>query len=388
MTRQQEKLFNMLIRFHNICENNNLTYYLIGHQLLFAAQNDSMHGYEVDIAMHDKDWKKLCAYIEKIDDIEIESIVDGGKMPGCYFRFVNNKTTLLDMDYYGVYSKPGIAINICILRSNRKIAQLLSQVERGLSYRAKFPHRRFSKVFSYIENIIKKEKLATFLDKLEKKSRSKSLASPSIVKEPYARGRNFPLDFWKKRVKISFMGFQFYTVERYEDYLKKRFGKKWPQRKATNAKETYRCMFSTTIPYRTYLSELEKTNIVTDDFLIRFRRFINGYKEYEKMLKKEKVYWNKTMFAASERFRLWKKYMPMKDEVLSLYEEGRYDEIEIILDDYLTTMKKYLDFKIVICFDKDYLDVVKGLYEANGQMKMVAIIDKNVLPEDLEPIVI
>ena len=386
MTRQQEKLVDMLIQFHNICEENGLIYYLIGNQLLFAAQNGAVHGYEADIAMYEEDWIGLQNIAENMDGIEFETVTDGGKLPGCYFRYIDKNTLLLDLDYYGVYSKPGIGLNIYIIRRGTLRARFLAVMERIMSHRAVYPERIGSKVYSFFERLIGEEYYRNWLAEMEKKARSKNRVKRSRLKEAYTGGCGFAPDFWKERTVIALGGHSFYTVRRYKEYLKKRFARNWRETEAENAKQTYRCLFSEELPYKNYMEAIQTEELLPPDFMKRCKRYIKRAERFKEMSKKEKEGWEKTMFAVGDRFRLWKKYMPQKDMIRELFQEQKYDEAELVLRDYINVLEKYMELGMVICFDPEFLEFVKKLYAINGHNEIVTYIDKNVLSEDLVPI--
>lgn len=386
MTKQQTKLIDMLIHFHNVCESNGIQYYLISNQLLYAAQNNPIHGYEVEIAMFNSDWINLQHVIESMEDIEIERVTDGGKMPGCYFRYIDKNTLMLDLDYYGVYAKPAIGLNIYIIHSDRIKTKILSRVERIMSYQAAYPDQFGSKVFNSLTRVIGRKRFAKWLENLEVTVRAKSKSGDTVLKEAYGKKCSFPAGFWSTRTEVTFMGHSFYTVSRYQEYLKKRYGANWHEIDPENARQTYRCMFSDCLPYKDYMETIEKEKLLTSDFFKRNKRFQKGYERFKGMLREENIGWDKTMFAAGERFRLWEKYMPMKKQVEHLFSEQRYDEAELILKDYIGVLEKYTDIGIVICFDEEFLEFVKRLYEINGQTEKAEYIDAHVLPEDLLPI--
>lgn len=386
MTKQQEKMLDMLVGFHKICEQNSLKYYLIGNQLLFAAQRGNVHGYEVEVAMFHADWERFQELTKDKANIEIESIEDGGRMPGCYFRYVDKNTLLLDLDRYGMYAKPGIAVNIYLIRSERKKTVLLNHLEKGMSDEACGIVSPAAKMLAMARKSKGQEGLASYLSDLEQDVRKKSGNGRTVLKEAYAHVCAYPSSFWNKRTLIMWLGNPFYTVGDYPAYLKKRFGRKWKEAEPDIPKENYRCMFSTALPYRKYLAMLAEKDLFSTEFQRQYKRFFKEYEPYKQMLKDEETGWDKTIFAAGERFRLWKKYMPLKERVKSLMDARRFDEAELIMKDYLSVLEKYLGMGIAFCFDKDYLDMARELYIINGQKEVAESIDRYVLPEDLKPI--
>jgi len=386
VTKQQEKMLDMLVEFHDICEENNLKYYLIGNQLLFAAQNRGIHGYEVEVAMFHSDWKRLQEIVEVLPEIEIESVTDGGKLPGCYYRYVNKNTLLLNLDRYDVYAKLGIGISIYIIRERSNKAELLAYFENGMSDQIS---GRSSIARKMYEKLLKKKGIkgaAEYLAGMEYEVRSNGREKRTSLKEAYADVCKFASGFWDKRTIIRLAGVNFYTVSGYKTYLKQRYGMKWTTTEPHILKETYRCFFSVVLPYAKYIQEIQKENLLTDDFLEQYKRFVKEYQPYPAMLKVEKEGWEKTMFVAGERYRLWKKYMPLKSEIKQKMDEHRFDEAEVMLQDYIEVLEKYMKMDIVVCFDKECLDMVKELYIQNGKTNKVKSIEEYVLEEDLQPI--
>lgn len=386
MTKQQEKMLDMLVEFHKLCEQNSLKYYLIGNQLLFAAQRGNVHGYEVEVAMFHGDWERFRELALKKTNIEIESIKDGGRMPGCYFRYVDKNTLLLDLDRYGMYAKPGIGVNVYLIRGERKKTWLLTWFEKGMSDEAAGISSSAAKMLAAARKARGEKEFSAYLSELELEVRKRSGKGATVLKEAYAERSVFPDGFWNRRTLIMWLGNPFYTVADYPAYLRRRFGKGWKEFEPDIPKENYRCMFSPALPYRNYLEMLQEKELFSGEFQKRYHRFFREYEPYRQMLKEEETGWDKTIFAAGERFRLWKKYMPLKDRVKALMDAGRFDEAELIMRDYLKVLEKYRSMDITICFDAEYLNMAEELYRVNGQEEQAELLEQNVFPGDRKPI--
>ena len=170
-------------------------------------------------------------------------------------------------------------------------------------------------------------------------------------------------------------------------YLIGRYGKTWRKTKPKIDIETYRCIFSDSLPYARYMEVIEREGLLTEEFSKMSREYGPRYNEFRQMEKTENDGWEKTMFVTGERYRLWKKYMPQMDTIRKLYKEDRFDELEIVLSDYIAILRKYLKKNIVVCFDEELLDIVRVLFLKNGNNAIVNKIDKYVLDEDLYGIV-
>lgn len=386
MTKQQKKMCEWMLEFHELCKRKKITYFLIGHQLLFAAQKTTLHGYEIDVAMYLKDWKKLTAYAATDNQFEIESVMDQGRFPGCYYRFINKNTLFLDLEKYGTLAKPGIGINVHILRMQRKTSRLLAFLEKGMEDIAsgKYSFQMF--IVKILELLKGNEGVGKYIESLLRKSSAKSMTVETELKEPYSTVCKFEKSFWSEKTTVNLEGMLLTTTKNYREYLIQRYGENWEKCNPEINKENYLCVVSTELPYEKYMNEINKNNYITKSFIKTWKAYRKEYKDFQPLVAKEQEGWEKTMFLAGERYRLWKKYMPLKEEILTLFEEEQYDEAELLLQDYMQVLNKYLKMNIVVCFDEEILDIVKKLYELYGKISMVRAIEEHVLEEDLKPI--
>ena len=206
------------------------------------------------------------------------------------------------------------------------------------------------------------------------------------LREPGSVCLQFEPGYWREKTSVTVAGMRLYTAMNYGYYLACRYGKNWARAKSDAFLESYRCVFSPTLPYERYMAYINQDKLIKRTFLKRMHQYVDGYHKFEKLQAAEIQGWNKSIFFSGERFRLWKKYMPLKAQILSLYEAGYLDEVELLLTDYLTVLNKYLKMNMVMCFDSDILDVVKKLYLTYGKKAIVQKIDRYVLKEDLQPI--
>lgn len=386
MTRQQNKLCELMLEFNALCEKVGANYYLIGPQLLHAARDGVLHGYEMDVAMFYKDWEKVEKRIHSDENREIESVLDHGKLMGCFFRYVDKNTLLLDLDRYGMLAKPGIGIHVHIIRVPRKKSKILAFLEQGMQ-------DCFVKKCSFARVVVKigrvfigRDQFDSSVLQLLKTVRAKDDDSVTELREPGNACIRFEPGYWREKTTVTVAGMNLCTVKNYQYYLSQRYSKNWIKAKSDAVLENYRCVFSATLPYAKYMTRINQERLITQAFLKRMHRYSSGYQEYKKLQAAESEGWDKSIFFSGERFRLWKKYMPLKARILSLYEAGQLDEVELLLTDYLTVLNKYLKMNMVMCFDSDLLDVVKKLYLMYGKKAIVQKINRYVLKEDLQPI--
>ena len=84
------------------------------------------------------------------------------------------------------------------------------------------------------------------------------------------------------------------------------------------------------------------------------------------------------------RFKLWQKYMPMKDEIVSMHEKGDYDALAKVLKEYMYDMELCEEKELGLCFDEDILNITLDVYRHNGDAEHAEALNKLVPPEHRE----
>lgn len=381
MTKQQEKLLEIMYRFDNLCELNDAAYYLIGAQLFHAVKDGKIHGYEIDVAMFIEDWDKMRKVGEQTEGIEIESPEDMGLLPACYYRWVDSNTLLLDLDRYKVLSKPGIGINIHIIRKkgwNPVLYCYEREMRRVAANKSKMPE-------ALLSDVNRRMAMRSAMKFFRERCANRNTEETALMEQ---RGRRVRLKgvAWSERTKVYLEEMPLYTLSNYQDYLAERYGENWQnKRKSDCITENYRCIFSTSLPYKKYI-DVAKQGILNDEFVESAKRYGFEFEEYKKMKRAEDDGWTKTMFAAGERFRLWKKYMPEKETLRELFRDGKFGEAEIIMQDYIDTAEEYIKKNVAICFDTELFDKLRYLFLINGRERIYERLTENVVPEDLKGI--
>lgn len=103
---------NMLEYIHNICEKNNINYFLIGGSLLGAVRHKGMIPWDddIDIALLRNDYNKLISILKK--EKSNEYMILNNQIQKDYFypfsKLINKKTVLIENNFesienYGVY---------------------------------------------------------------------------------------------------------------------------------------------------------------------------------------------------------------------------------------------------------------------------------------------
>lgn len=95
--------------------------------------------------------------------------------------------------------------------------------------------------------------------------------------------------------------------------------------------------------------------------------------------------WN-VLFRTADRFEMWCEYMPQKQELLELYEQGQYAQLHVKLMPYLNMLQQNYKRKLGLCFDKDIFDITMELLRYEGEEEYAQKLISLVPPSDYEEI--
>ena len=95
-------LLRMMKQFHSFCEDNNITYYIVGGTALGAQRHQGFIPWDddVDISMPRTDYEKLISLMEKLpNNLELLFYRTRQHTPFHYIKLVDNTTTLVEKYY-------------------------------------------------------------------------------------------------------------------------------------------------------------------------------------------------------------------------------------------------------------------------------------------------
>lgn len=81
-----------------------------------------------------------------------------------------------------------------------------------------------------------------------------------------------------------------------------------------------------------------------------------------------------------DRIKMWKKYMPLKKQIISLYNEKKFDELYDILEEYIEVLRDHIEntsASLAVYFDKDIFRITQAVLTKKGQGGLI----KRVLPK-------
>ena len=196
----------------------------------------------------------------------------------------------------------------------------------------------------------------------------------------------FPATLLDDKTLVEFEGRTFPTFANPETYFLKEYDKDWR---------------TCTPEYLTPSSSLvASTKVSYQEYLRRSKNHIN-YKALQKnKIKLEAVQakvalYNQKINAyyaivdrTQRRYAMWEKYMPMKDELVKLHQEGRWEELNEHLKPYRSALWACYKKGLGLCFDKDIFEMTMDILLREGSKTYVRKCRAMVPEEHWKPIVI
>lgn len=388
MDANQNKLINLLKEIHDICEKENLLYVLGG----VTAKEAGVYGelapdrYTAVVYMTVKDFMSFKKYVEdnRSEDRIIEGLHNNDRFPGFFFKYVDKTTTYYNYNYGNTYKHNGIQIRIELLRkyyAPKKIKKLVSR-ERGFAFNS----YRYKRKISFKSRLLKWGTGVKLF--FARACMAKKLYNDCLKK--YTDNRDFVMDYGiynRKRTKLvkypsylltgrvsaSLCGQNFYVPKDLEIHSKIVFGKNVMD-KPLEPVNNSTVLISDITPYSEYITDL-KERYKTARLRKRIRRDdkLHGAVTYH--IRKD---W-KIMQAVNARLDIINLYKSRKEEIISLYKQGNFDELTNVFEEYDAMVREhYHSAKMTLYFDKDIHDIYLAWLRINSNGKFAGRINRAI----------
>ena len=375
----QEKFFQLLLEVKDICEKNKIDYYLTDNLLFDDLKNEKItknyHEYSIRIKAVDAD--KFIKLASKKNNRVVEGLFNNGNFPGNFLRYVATDTLYFYVNDYKKYKNHGFSIKIELLNylpNNKLKSKYISFLQIGLlgvnaknklSYKKKIcaiwfhflglfgNSRRGKYIFKLINN--------TKFNESNKKNLYYRISTKKINK--------YAINYFEMSKNVNLNGISF----------------KVPSNYILNGSEiipdkTYNFSYiiDQTLPYKEFFEIANKNHFVDKyskkrEKLIKANKKINPYRIYVRKC------WD-ILYRTRDRFELWEYYKPLKPQIISLYQEKKYEDLEQILDKYLEKLNFYYNKNLGIIFDSVIFDITIDLLIYQGKLnyarKLIDLVPK------------
>jgi len=370
MRKDEKRMVKLLSELDKACSVMQVPYYLIDGELLSLIRNVRSYEAEADICMLYDDYLKIVPVIKKNRKRKIESIKNNIDMPGIYFRYVDTGTLMYVQKYHKVRKMHGIAVNVHILRQVNEDSKTLCRLEEVMETAIEGSDKDLTDELSSMKKIpfLYKSKMTGML----KNAALSDLDDESMLKLPGQEVMRFPEGFWKGQSDVCIGRTELKTLVNSEQYLMIRYGEDYLTRKMTRLSENYQVISDIDIPFKKVVGKMDSFLDEDPRYRGAHERYVRFYNdEYTDLVKQEADYWD-ILFFVEDRIMMWKMYETRKETVVKLLEEGRNDEVFMIMEAYFNCVKKYLKKDKLLYFDDDYWKICSRLWTEFGYEEIVA----------------
>lgn len=396
MNKEQTRLFELLKEFDAFCNENGIRYCLSGETLLYAVTKGSIeprptHG---TVIMTGDNAARFVSCFEKNhpDNREIEYWGNSPKYPDFTVRYVDSETTSFNIVDFLSYQTHGMFIEIMILRGENRKKETLSKLalERGVMINSYGEDTRQTEIngrkdilsngyYRTARVVAGQKKIRKQLFDYFTTACVKPVApekGKSGIYAIYYRGkkyRDISRNYFDQPGTCEIEGYTFPAPRNARTYLRRFFGERikcsYDGDQVTDS-FTYadNSVVDVDTPYR---ESIRNMNLSDEDFVKVFKSKqrideINQLnKDNNKIAKSD---WQ-TVLQTGARFRMWKKYMPMKEEILSLHAAGDYRALSRIFAEYREELEGMKAQKKSFSFDNEIFDVFISMLEHQGHFK-------------------
>lgn len=396
---KEEELYRksniLLSEINEICKKAKISFFLSG-SLISAALNNTKREKELSyyIVMHPADRKEFLNAMQRQlpENRRIESLESNSKYPDFSIKYCDINTIDFDLRSKGFYDINGVNITIYFIRpiDKRKYVRILKRMlyttVEAIAYPSPFNCYSKKKVIAGCLGRIAKFFLGS---KLIKKIAWKIIFTPGST-ERKVKGRI--KDFWSTSIKLPTLNFskckycnwngESYPIPvNYVKYMKAQLLPTGaPYIRKTTSKLPY------VVEFDTFCNDLNKK---LDALKLKRKYFRANKKLYKcnKAFRIETSYlnyaWNIILRSAS-RFRLYKKYAPLKEKILKYYQEENYLKLEEILSEYIKELEDSDKRGLSISFDQDIFNIACYILKKQGKSDLVKRLIAKVPKEHLK----
>lgn len=391
----QQKLFDLLTDLDDICTREGIRYYLCEETALAAQVRGNFFKscLQASVAMTPQDALRFAAAVKKAKrpDRATDSMLNNKHYPNFTMLYSDPNTMMIRLPLHKEAKKPCVGVTIQMIRHQPKrfgaIGNYITKFWKVCCKPAATVGGTFHHTVVAICNGMQRifgTLLSGTLFRLwgamyGAGNHSKRI---SICSDTF----QYPAGLVSSTSKVSFEGREFTTFGNIAQYLTVRYGEQYATKtpKFTTASPTL--LASANISYDTYVQRLNKEMDMdavnrTQDEYNKLQKTISSYNR-----KIERYY---AIVARTEkRFALYEQYMPMKEELLKLDQEGRYEELNELLHPYCSALHTFYKKKLGLCFDKEIFDITMNVLEREGRTVYAAKLRAMVPDAHWKPMVI
>ena len=366
MNEIQKHLVKMLQEIDEICVKNDIPYLLCGRNAKDACQCNQFLGEYVyaSIMMRGQDFAKFRALVAEKEGRAVESILNNPDFPaGMSMRYVDETTTFIyghlshNFKYKGIYITIQNCRNVPRNKYKQKVVNTIDELiaYAGNGDKTVFTKKtqRWCRLMDISSKIFGKLFVVRRLVKQYEKLTAANSKNMAYVR-PMKDNITIPATMFTSVKRVKLEDSEFLVPTAHESYLEKVYGKSWKtDTKTEDISSRHLLVASAQVSYK---------DVDVDNSLYANRGKVNRIiqtradlsAQIKKLRDKIEEYWV-LLFMTKERYRLYRKYMPIAHLLHQHLVDRDYAWLTIAMQDYMTVVKTYLakGLPITICPELD-----------------------------------
>lgn len=397
MTEVQEKLLELLTDIDDICNREDIKYYLCLETAHAALVKKVFHSKccQASVAMTPDDALKFVAAVKRENraDRITDSMLNNKNYPDFTVRYGDPNTMMIQLPYNPVGVVPCIAVTIHMIRYKPKFSRKFYKrskkfwkaCRKPISSYSGFTARLAATACHVIKKIFGEANISRWLFKkwcaifsANKKAKAISVCAGKYVYDPV-------LLEYEDTVQLEDKEFRVFGYV--DAYLRTAYGSTFRKTTPKYTKPSSTLLISKYVPYKEYLKRAKEMDL-------DFAAIRRNKKKYDKLRatvaadnKKIDQYYA-IVDRTEKRFAMYEKYMPMKKLLMQLHEEERYKELNELLKPYRSALWACYKKNLALCFDKDIFEITMNILRREGSYTYVKKLRKMVPEHHWEPMVV
>lgn len=395
MTDIQEKLLALLVDLDAICQREKIPYYLCQETALGAYKSGEFlpSCCQASVAMTTEDALRFikAASKENRTDRVVDSMYSNKNYPDFTVRYGDTDTLMMTLPFNEASHVPNIAVTIHMIRYKNKNTVRIYRYTRTLWKACVKPTvsvagitRRVAVMVGHFgKNLLGGHLFSRNLFKLWVSiHRRNNNPHASICAGTY----KFPVELLGGKNTVTLEGHTFPLFTDPVLYFEKEYGAKW---------ET--CKPEYLVPSSSLLAS---ANVSYQEYIRRSRAQVNYKAMQKKKVKLDLIQAKVSLYnykingyyaivdRTQRRFAMYEKYMPMKEQLVQLHKEERWEELNELLKPYRSALWACYKKKLGLCFDKDIFEMTMDILLREGSKTYVRKLRAMVPDEHWKPVVI
>ena len=262
-------------------------------------------------------------------------------------------------EYGWVYSNPDYYTGMLRRKIIKKSAELLIKISRPL----------YKKILIHL---------------FESTQKNIKYDQKLIFRSMYGHVSRFPEDTFSEKKYIDFEGRQYPIPADADKFFKAIYHHDWEEHKFKDKRVRENFIVDPRLPYDVFLNHVKENNI---DFSFKENNMRVKKARYAARVTNKPVNkaW-KYVLRTGARFKMWEQYMPLKKEIIRLYNEENWDALREILSDYHDIVMEFNEDKMTVFFDREIFDIYKELLIHDERPGLAERLERRIPECHLEPI--